>query len=160
MQVDASNRGCVVFGRVAGDSAAAYTLQQASAASAVSRLQQVNQHLATTIRVDPQSKKVFLELSWEDATASSAMTVSAPQQSHSEPIQAALQSQAALTSAPPAPVKAVVEEKKQKEFTLEDVAKHNVKSDCWVVVNGQVLDCTEFMADREFFLILSRRPMI
>ena len=27
-----------------------------------------------------------------------------------------------------------------KEYTLADVAKHNTKDDCWVVVNGEVLE--------------------
>ena len=31
--------------------------------------------------------------------------------------------------------------------SLEEVAKHNKEDDCWVVVNGQVLDVTEFMPD-------------
>lgn len=34
-----------------------------------------------------------------------------------------------------------------KEYTLEEVAKHNKDEDCWVIVNGQVLDVTEFMDD-------------
>ena len=33
------------------------------------------------------------------------------------------------------------------EYTLEEVAKHNTKTDCWVVVNGQVLDVTSFLPD-------------
>merc|ERR1712196_730637 len=32
-------------------------------------------------------------------------------------------------------------------ITLEEVAKHNNKSDCWVVVNGQVLNVTNFLKD-------------
>merc|ERR1719444_708758 len=32
-------------------------------------------------------------------------------------------------------------------FTLEEVAKHTTKSDCWVVVNGQVLNVTNFLSD-------------
>merc|ERR1740138_1123811 len=32
-------------------------------------------------------------------------------------------------------------------YTLEEVAKHNSKSDCWVVVNGQVLNVTNFLKD-------------
>ena len=34
-----------------------------------------------------------------------------------------------------------------KIFTLEDVAQHKDAKDCWVVVNGKVLDVTEFMVD-------------
>merc|ERR1719376_1433666 len=32
-------------------------------------------------------------------------------------------------------------------FTLEEVAKHTTKQDCWVVVNGQVLDVTKFLGE-------------
>ena len=34
-----------------------------------------------------------------------------------------------------------------KAFSLDDVAKHNKKDDCWVVVDGQVLDVTSFLLD-------------
>merc|ERR1719171_2538670 len=32
-------------------------------------------------------------------------------------------------------------------YTLEEVAKHTTKSDCWVVVNGEVLDVTKFLGE-------------
>lgn len=32
-------------------------------------------------------------------------------------------------------------------YTLAEVAKHNSKTDCWVVVDKQVLDVTSFLAD-------------
>merc|ERR1719413_336920 len=32
-------------------------------------------------------------------------------------------------------------------YTLEEVSKHASKSDCWVVVNGQVLDVTKFLSE-------------
>merc|ERR1719253_975094 len=32
-------------------------------------------------------------------------------------------------------------------YTLEEVAKHTSKSDCWVVVDGQVLDVTSFLGE-------------
>merc|ERR1719388_111532 len=46
-------------------------------------------------------------------------------------------------------------EKKKKEkksggggggMTMEEVAKHTSKTDCWVVVSGQVLDVTSFLS--------------
>merc|ERR1719160_173419 len=43
-------------------------------------------------------------------------------------------------------------EKKEKSggggggMTLEEVAKHNTKADCWVVVNGEVLNVTSFLS--------------
>ena len=30
---------------------------------------------------------------------------------------------------------------------MADVAKHNTKADCWVVVDGQVLDVTSFLSE-------------
>merc|ERR1712137_1052782 len=32
-------------------------------------------------------------------------------------------------------------------LTLEEVAKHNTKADCWVVVSGQVLNVTSFLSE-------------
>merc|ERR1719245_783929 len=32
-------------------------------------------------------------------------------------------------------------------YTLEEVAKHTTKQDCWVVVNGEVLDVTSFLSE-------------
>ncbi|MHB1952618.1 MAG: cytochrome b5-like heme/steroid binding domain-containing protein [Sulfobacillus sp.] len=31
------------------------------------------------------------------------------------------------------------------EFTLSEVAKHNQREDCWVVVNNEVYDMTKFL---------------
>jgi len=35
----------------------------------------------------------------------------------------------------------------KKVYTWEEIRKHNKDTDCWVVVNGQVLDVTDFMQD-------------
>merc|ERR1719499_2095843 len=32
-------------------------------------------------------------------------------------------------------------------YTMEEVAKHTTKQDCWVVVNGEVLDVTSFLSE-------------
>merc|ERR1719343_750603 len=32
-------------------------------------------------------------------------------------------------------------------YTMEEVAKHTTKEDCWVVVSGQVLDVTKFLGE-------------
>merc|ERR1719433_2678542 len=32
-------------------------------------------------------------------------------------------------------------------YTMEEVAKHTSKSDCWVVVSGQVLNVTNFLGE-------------
>lgn len=33
-----------------------------------------------------------------------------------------------------------------KTFSLEEVAKHNTKSDCWIVIHSSVIDATTFIA--------------
>lgn len=149
--------GCVVFGRVSGDSAAAYLLQQASSADkATSRLGAVAGHLLETrVRIDPAQSKVHLEFSWDDKnpTVSTSSFASSAGPSSSSPPQ--MNAQKTPEAGAPAQVHATKEEKSaasaekkeetanaSREFTAEEVAKHNKKLDIWVIVNGQVLDVT------------------
>jgi flavocytochrome c len=53
----------------------------------------------------------------------------------------------AVAAAAAVPAAVAVAPKQAGEYTLEEVAKHNTKGDCWVVVNGQVLDVTSFLPD-------------
>jgi cytochrome b involved in lipid metabolism len=55
--------------------------------------------------------------------------------------------QAPASSGPPAAPVAASVPTKLKSYTLAEVAKHNNEGDCWVVVNGQVLDATKFLPD-------------
>lgn len=34
-----------------------------------------------------------------------------------------------------------------KVYTAEEVAKHNKPDDCWVIINEQVLNVTDFLPD-------------
>ncbi|KAJ7502855.1 FAD binding domain-containing protein [Mycena galericulata] len=97
--------GCVVFGRVSGDSAAAYLLQQSSAviAKAGGRLSAISGQLGSGGQAAPKKQE------------------------------------AAAAPAPAAGGK--------KEYTMADVGKHTTKEDIWVVVDGQVLDVTNFLPD-------------
>ncbi|KAJ7668470.1 fumarate reductase [Mycena polygramma] len=103
--------GCVVFGRVSGDSAAAYMLQQSSAALAKAggRLSAISGQLGTSSAGSEKKSEKKAE------------------------------------AAPAAPAPAAGSSK--KEYTLQDVGKHNKKDDIWVVVNGEVLDVTSFLPD-------------
>jgi flavocytochrome c len=123
--------GCVVYGRVAGDSASNYLFQQAlkGTSGAAARLGQISLH------IDPsQPGKMTVE--WGSGGAGPAPTVS-PQQA---PAAAGPAPKAAEQK--PAPKAFKVPE---KEFTMEEVAKHNKKEDLWVVVKGVVMDLTNWV---------------
>ncbi|KAI1419941.1 FAD binding domain-containing protein [Xylaria sp. FL1777] len=120
--------GCVVYGRVAGDSASNYLFQQAlsGSAGAAQRLGQISLH------IDPsQPGKVSIE--WANGAAAS--TPSANQTTAATPASEATKSSK--------PVKKF--EIPEKEFTLEEVAKHNTKDDLWVVVKGVVMDLSNWL---------------
>lgn len=143
-----------MFGRVSGDSAAAYLLQQASSGDkATGRLGAVAGHLLETrVRIDPEQRKVQLEFSWDDknARASASSSTSITTLPSSSPPQMTAQKAPEVN----APVQAQATEEKKiaaaaeestgsNEFTAEEVAKHKKKDDIWVIVNGQVLDVTK-----------------
>ncbi|GAA5975605.1 hypothetical protein JCM11641_003546 [Rhodosporidiobolus odoratus] len=153
--------GCVVYGRVAGDAAASYLLQSLSSSNAAARLGQVQQHLAatplsTTISIDPTSQKVNLSFSWSSDSGSSASDLTSTQpQLGGGAGTGEVKPQGPSTASEPANEGVIAQEVKDektksggkvmKEFSMEEVGKHDKKEDCWVVVNGQVLDVTTFL---------------
>ncbi|KZS88689.1 putative OSM1-fumarate reductase [Sistotremastrum niveocremeum HHB9708] len=145
--------GCVVFGRVSGDSAAAYLLQTSSSASdkAAGRLGAVSGHLLETkVKIDPSAQTVNLEFSWANgSTSSSSTSASSSAPSPSTPAPAA----SSGGSSEPATQDAAEEKSTSSEsgssgqYTVEEVSKHNKKDDVWVIIDGQVLDVTKFLPD-------------
>lgn len=135
--------GCVVFGRVAGLSASRYQYSQLlnqGGSSASQRLGAIAQHLnggvGISLVVNPNDPgRINLEINLGDGSAAGPVA------------------NAPATNASPAPAAAAEEVKKQDEpkklaeYTLEEVAKHKTDKDCWVVVNGQVLDVTDFLSE-------------
>jgi cytochrome b involved in lipid metabolism len=138
--------GCVVFGRVAGDSASSYLLRNLATGKATARLGQIANHLETRVRADPNSKTITLEFGFGDG-ASSASSV---QQQNSAQPAAVAQGQPAQTdkavqqSGSAAAAQQTIEE---KEYTMDEVAKHTTEDDVWVVVEGQVLNVSGFLDD-------------
>jgi flavocytochrome c len=125
--------GCVVYGRVAGDSASNYLFQNALKGStgASSRLGQISLH------IDPsQPGKISVE--WDSAgssnSGSSSKTSPRAQQS------AAPAAAAPAKASAPAPFSIP-----STEYTMDEVAKHNTKEDLWVVVKGVVLDVSDWL---------------
>jgi len=149
--------GCVVFGRVSGDSAAAYMLQQSSSTGdkAAGRLGAVAGHLLETkVKIDPTQQKVNLEFSWAggSTTTSSANTTSpstsAPSTfSSDKPASSSASKESPPTEGSKNKAAESVGNSAPKEYTAEEVAKHNKKDDIWVIVNGEVLDVTNFLPD-------------
>ena len=148
--------GCVVFGRVAGDSAASYTLSQLSNERAANRVNTIAQHLLETrIRVDPSSKNVNLQFSWADGQPaeyndSGYSSVGSSSQSHPQqnPAESEPARKGDRTLAQLEPEKLPKTETKAKgetkgEYSVEEVGQHNSEKDCWVIIDGQVLDVTK-----------------
>ncbi|KAK3809459.1 MAG: FAD binding domain-containing protein [Benniella sp.] len=115
--------GCVVFGRTAGDSVSEYLKSNPVVGSGANKAQPIALPggFTTTVSVDPNGQKINLEISWGGAAKAVAATAAAPA--------------------------AAEEPKKLRSISAAEVAKHNKENDCWVIVNGQVLDVTNFLAD-------------
>jgi len=132
---------CVVFGRVAGASATSYLLSE-TLKRPVSTSVGYQGAIQSNVRFDPLSKRVTVDFSWDNAP------------SVSSPVSVAPKPSVPVSSPPPATVSAPVTQgsstdkpDRNKVWTMEEVAKHNKKDDCWVVVNGQVLNTTKFLPD-------------
>ncbi|KAH6681117.1 flavocytochrome c [Plectosphaerella plurivora] len=123
--------GCVVYGRVAGDTSSNYLFQQSlsgASGGAAARLGQISLHL------DPsQPGRVTVE--WANGGASGSGAIASAPASSDAP-----------TAAPKAsgPKEFKIPE---KEFTMEEVAKHNTKEDLWVVVKGVVMDLSNWLEE-------------
>ncbi|KAK3362627.1 flavocytochrome c [Lasiosphaeria hispida] len=125
--------GCVVYGRVAGDTASNYLFQQALKGSAgAARLGQIALH------IDPSTPgRISVEwgsgASGSDVPRSQATSATGPSPKGADGQAAAKASSPKEFSIP------------EKEYTMEEVAKHNTKEDLWVVVKGVVLDLTNWL---------------
>ena len=126
--------GCVVYGRVAGAGAANYLLQSVlqgvGPGSPLSRLNQISLH------IDPAKPgRITVDWNTEGSVAASGENLVSDN--------LVLNDSASSSEKAKKPAKKL--EVPDKEFSLEDIAKHNTPEDCWVAVNGMVLNVTDFL---------------
>lgn len=136
--------GCVVYGRVAGESASKYLFQQllrSGGGSAAQRLGQISLH------IDPsQPGKVAVEWgSGASGTSSNESKSSQQSQQSAGPVMKGSDGDSADSGKVSAPSSIKDFKIPDKEFTLEEVAKHNKKDDLWIAVKGIVLDVTNWV---------------
>ncbi|KAL7665828.1 Cytochrome b5 heme-binding domain-containing protein [[Candida] zeylanoides] len=121
---------CVVYGRVAADCATKHVLEQMSRASrAADRLSQVSVHLG--------QNRITIDLGGDAQAGAQGEAASARPPA----------SEAPSATEHPTPTPNDQFEIPAKEFTAEEVAKHNTRSDCWCIVKNVVLDLTHFLKD-------------
>ncbi|KAH0609008.1 uncharacterized protein H6S33_001236 [Morchella sextelata] len=146
--------GCVVYGRVAGDTAAEYLFQKvlsgagsgSGSSTAAARLNQISLH------IDPNTPgKLTIEWNGGNAAPSSqgqdsgsAASIPGQTATHSVLKDSASGQDPGTVSKPATKKEFSIPE---KEFTLEEVAAHNTKDNVWVVVKGVVMDVTNFLED-------------
>ncbi|KAF8437457.1 FAD binding domain-containing protein [Terfezia claveryi] len=132
--------GCVVYGRVAGDSASQYQFRavlSGATSTAQQRLGQISLH------IDP-SNPGRITVDWTGSAASGAKQEQPGRQTAAHAVLSGEGKDPGTVAKPKDPKKFTIP---GKEYTMEDVSKHNKKSDCWVVVKGVVMDLTNFMED-------------
>ena len=138
--------GCVVYGRVAGDSASQYLFQKVlsgGVSTAAQRLGQISLH------IDPSTPgKISVE--WANSGSASASTTgeSKQDQQSQKSVAPVMKGDKADSKDPgkvTKPTDPVDFKVPEKEYTMEEVAKHNQKTDLWIVVKGVVLDVTNWL---------------
>lgn len=137
--------GCVVYGRVAGDSASQYLFQKVltgGVSTAAQRLGQISLH------IDPSTPgKISVEWGSGESTSSSSSETKQDRQSQQSvaPVMKGANADSkdpGKVSSPTDPVDFKIPE---TEYSMEEVAKHNKKDDLWIVVKGVVLDVTNWL---------------
>jgi len=132
--------GCVVYGRVAGDTASNYLFQKAlqgSVSNAAQRLGQISLH------IDPsQPGKISVEWGSQSTSGTGSKQAQQSQILAGPVIKDSNSSDPGKVSKLNNPAKFSISE---KEFSMEEVAKHNKKDDLWVVVKGVVMDLTNWL---------------
>jgi len=134
--------GCVVYGRVAGTTSSKYLFQKvlnSAGGSAATRAGQISLH------IDPsQPGKISVEWGSGASAGSADSKTSQHKQLSAGPVMGG-----SGDSKDPGKVTQTNDVKNfkvpEKEFSLEEVAKHNKKEDLWIAVKGVVMDVTNWV---------------
>ena len=139
--------GCVVYGRVAGESASEYLFRNVitgGISTASQRLGQISLH------IDPMTPgKISVE--WADGVSSSSQSQypsaggkkqEEQSQSSAAPVMNGDKKDPGKVNKPADPADFKIPD---REISMEEVAKHNKKDDLWLVVKGVVLDVTNWL---------------
>lgn len=136
--------GCVVYGRVAGESSSQYLFQKVltgGVSTAAQRLGQISLH------IDPSTPgKISVE--WANGDSASGSSQSKQDQQSQRSAAPVMKGDKADSSDPgkvTKPTDPVEFKIPEKEFSLDEIAKHNKKEDLWIAVKGVVLDVTNWL---------------
>jgi flavocytochrome c len=129
--------GCVVYGRVAGDSASQFLFQEVLSGGVSSAAQRLNQ---ISLHIDPATPG-RITVDWSGPSGGSGSGGQLHQ------VSTAAVNSASSPGAAKKPAAKKAFSIPEKEITMEEVAKHNKKDDVWVVVKGVVMDVTKFLPD-------------
>ena len=138
--------GCVVYGRVAGSSASQFLFQKVlteGTSPAQQRLGQISLH------IDPSTPgKISVEWSNNGSSSDSTPAVgtektSAQAQKNAGPVMNGNKEEDPGKAKEPNDLSSF--KVPEKEFPMEEIAKHNKKDDLWIAVKGVVLDVTNWL---------------
>lgn len=133
--------GCVVYGRVAGESASKYLFQKVlngGISTAAQRLGQISLH------IDPsQPGKVSVEWSNQGAAEETDKPMQQSQAS-AAPVMGGSRDSADAGKVT-RPNKISEFKVPETEYTMEEIQKHNKKEDLWIAVKGVVMNVTDWV---------------
>ena len=137
--------GCVVYGRVAGESASQYLFQNilsGGISTAAQRLGQISLH------IDP-STPGRISVEWADRQSASSSARETKQDQQSQKSAAPVMKGDKADSKDPGKVTTATDPAEfkipEKEFSMHEISKHNKKDDLWIAVKGVVLDVTHWL---------------
>lgn len=137
---------CVVYGRLAADQASSYALHKLSTAPRVAPQEAAGERLnMISLHIDPNSGRIIIDTKGPAETGAPTGTSATPIQppvSTPAPTPAASAPNKSSSSTPAKPFSVP-----DKEFTMEEIAKHNKENDCWCVIKNVVVDLTPFLAN-------------